>query len=273
MTVGEALDYYLSDLRVRAKASTLRVCGIHATTLRRFLAGADAAELTVPELNRMVMRLRQEGRADTGINGVLRVLRAALRLAEADRLIERAVKVKLLRETRKIPSVLTQAQVERLHGAAAAEAGLAILFAAFAGLRHQEIAHLTWPDVSEREVRVTAKTDWTPKAHAERAVPVHPTLAAAVFKWGPKPEGYVFRSRDFTDPVREAFQRAGLYDLAQKPGLHQLRRTFASRLLAGGADIETVRELGGWSSLATVQRYVASSTPQKRSAVERLIGW
>ena len=42
----------------------------------------------------------------------------------------------------------------------------------------------------------------------------------------------------------------------------------SSHALAAGA--ETVRVLGGWSSLAVVQRYVASSTDLKRAAVERL---
>ena len=36
------------------------------------------------------------------------------------------------------------------------------------------------------------------------------------------------------------------------------------------ADIQTVRELGGWSGLAVVERYVASTERLKRSAVERL---
>ena len=41
-------------------------------------------------------------------------------------------------------------------------------------------------------------------------------------------------------------------------------------LLAEGTDIQTVRELGGWSSLAVVERYVRSSTRLTRTAVERL---
>ena len=70
--------------------------------------------------------------------------------------------------------------------------------------------------------------------------------------------------------VRRVFEAAGLYDPSAKPGLHMLRRSFASHALAAGADVETVRVLGGWASLAVVQRYVASSTDMKRAAVERL---
>jgi site-specific recombinase XerD len=49
-----------------------------------------------------------------------------------------------------------------------------------------------------------------------------------------------------------------------------LRRSFASHALKH-TDIETVRELGGWSELGVVQRYVVSSGPRKREAVERLV--
>ncbi len=60
------------------------------------------------------------------------------------------------------------------------------------------------------------------------------------------------------------------FDHRERKGLspNVLRRTFASELLGRGADIETVRELGGWADLVTVQRYLASTSERKRSAVE-----
>ena len=70
--------------------------------------------------------------------------------------------------------------------------------------------------------------------------------------------------------VREVFLAAGLYRSEDRPGLHMLRRSFASHALAQRTDIETVRELGGWSDLAVVQPYVASTEHLKREAVERL---
>ena len=36
---------------------------------------------------------------------------------------------------------------------------------------------------------------------------------------------------------------------------HDLRHTFASRLAMAGVDLLTIKELGGWKSLAMVQRY------------------
>jgi integrase len=51
---------------------------------------------------------------------------------------------------------------------------------------------------------------------------------------------------------------------------HDLRHTFASRLIEKGADIETVKELLGHFSITTTQRYTHSNVERKRKAVESL---
>jgi len=49
-----------------------------------------------------------------------------------------------------------------------------------------------------------------------------------------------------------------------------LRHTFATRLVQAGVDLRTVQQLGGWSSLAMVQRYSSSDEDRKMEAVQRL---
>jgi len=51
------------------------------------------------------------------------------------------------------------------------------------------------------------------------------------------------------------------------PPLH----TFASRLAMEGVDLLTIKELGGWKSLAMVQRYAHLSPSHPRSAIEGLV--
>ncbi len=53
---------------------------------------------------------------------------------------------------------------------------------------------------------------------------------------------------------------------------HTLRHTFASRLVMAGVDLRTVQELGGWQTLAMVERYAHLSPAHKAQAVER-IAW
>ena len=52
---------------------------------------------------------------------------------------------------------------------------------------------------------------------------------------------------------------------------HCLRHTGASRMLVeGGVDLETVRQIGGWSSYRMLQRYVHPTDAARRAAVEAI---
>jgi integrase len=242
-----------------------------------------APELSSEAIDSFATR-RLESVCRDSVNGSLSVLRAALRHAVRAELLERLpVDVKLLRVTRKSPRVLKPEQVDSLVDSAGPETGLMLLLAARCGLRHREILHLQRRDLdlAERTVHVSAKTGWCPKSHEERTVPLPRGLARRLAdhlapRNDESPTAWVFPGyeggplKSAFPQIRRAFQTAGLYDPATKPGLHMLRRTFASTLLGNGADIETVRQLGGWADLTTVQRYVTSTDERKRAAVESL---
>jgi integrase len=70
--------------------------------------------------------------------------------------------------------------------------------------------------------------------------------------------------------VRKSFANA--IQEAEIKGLrfHDLRHTFASRLVGKGVDIVRVKELLGHSSVRITERYTHSSQEEKRKAVELL---
>lgn len=51
---------------------------------------------------------------------------------------------------------------------------------------------------------------------------------------------------------------------------HCLRHTGASRMLAAGVDVKTVMEVGGWRSLAVMERYLHPSDERRREAVNTI---
>jgi len=62
-------------------------------------------------------------------------------------------------------------------------------------------------------------------------------------------------------------RRAGIKGLR----FHDLRHSFASRLIEAGVDIITVRDLLGHSSVKLTERYTHSNSEQKRRAVDLLV--
>jgi site-specific recombinase XerD len=52
---------------------------------------------------------------------------------------------------------------------------------------------------------------------------------------------------------------------------HCNRHTFTSRLVMAGVDLRSVQDLGGWRSLAMVQRYAHLAPEHLHEAVERLV--
>jgi Phage integrase family len=72
--------------------------------------------------------------------------------------------------------------------------------------------------------------------------------------------------------AREALRDAGK-DAAHLDGYtwHGNRHTFTSRLVMAGVGLRTVKELGGWRTLAMVERYSHLAPAHLAEAVERLV--
>ena len=154
---------------------------------------------------------------------------------------------------------------------------LEILYAT--GIRVSELCGLDLADL-DRDRRVLRVFG---KGSKERSVPVGLPAMRALQGWldsgrgmlaGPKSGNAVFLGErgGRIDPrvVRRIVHRAlGVTDGAPDLGPHGLRHAMATHLLEGGADLRSVQEMLGHTSLATTQIYTHVTTDRLRRAFEQ----
>ena len=113
------------------------------------------------------------------------------------------------------------------------------------------------------------------KGRKERLVPLLPAVSAALEAWRALHPGGValfpgVRGGRLNPGVVQRTMRV----FAQQAGLshatpHTLRHSFATHLLAGGADLRSIQELLGHASLSTTQRYTRVDAGQLRAVWDR----
>ena len=184
-----------------------------------------------------------------------------------------------------LPDVLNQEQIERLLAAPLPEhplylrdvAMLELLYAS--GLRATELAELDCDrlHLDLAVARVLGKGD------KERIVPVGAPALAAAERYLAELRPELVRGQAPTDRfllsrtgwpmtrvavwqiVRRHARSAGLHDVHP----HTLRHSFATHLLAGGADLRVVQELLGHSNIRTTQVYTHVDATRLKEVIQK----
>jgi len=138
---------------------------------------------------------------------------------------------------------------------------LAVLLAAYAGLRRAEIASLHADNIGAKMLTVTGKGGKT------RRVPIHPMLEAPL-RDAKERGGYLFRGADGWSPVTpDAMGRRIARALPGKWTAHSLRHYYAGNVYRASHDIRAVQQLLGHSSVATTQIYTMVDDDDLTAAV------
>jgi integrase len=140
------------------------------------------------------------------------------------------------------------------------------------GMRRGEILGLRWSQVDL--VARTIKLSKT-KSGKPRIIPINAFLLD-ILTGQQRKTGYsefVFLNRATRKPfkdVKRAFNTAATNAGIEGLRFHDLRHTFASRLVAAGVDLITVKDLLGHHSVKVTERYTHTNAEQKKKAVEML---
>jgi integrase len=191
-------------------------------------------------------------------NRYLASLKAAYSLAMKNEKVERnpVKEVRLQKENNKRVRWLTIEEEARLFGSLPIQWHPLVLVALDTGLRRGEPLSLLWEDVNFQQRFITARQT---KAGDTRQVPMNDVVVEALRKIPRRLDNeYVFPGRikgfHLTDLPKEwetCVKNAQLEDFRW----HDLRHTFASRLVMAGVDLYTVKKLLGHHDLTMTERY------------------
>ncbi|AMB86677.1 integrase [Pseudomonas agarici] len=139
------------------------------------------------------------------------------------------------------------------------------------GVRRGEAFNLTWTDVDLKNKLITVEGD-TSKSGQTRHIPLNREALETLTKWKEQGggKGFVFpgQSGSRLDNVKKSW--SGLLTLAKVERFrwHDLRHTFASKLVMAGVPLNTVRDLLGHADIKMTLRYAHLAPGTKAAAVE-----
>jgi integrase len=142
------------------------------------------------------------------------------------------------------------------------------LLALNTGLRRGEITQLCWSDVDLIAKRITVRAGYA-KSGKARHVPLNSEVVKVLKRYRQQHNG----KGELFDVTSIATAWAGLMTLAKIElfRFHDLRHTFASKLVMAGVDLNTVRELLGHGDIKMTLRYAHLAPEHQAAAVEKLV--
>ena len=162
-----------------------------------------------------------------------------------------------------LPKPIEQKYIEEILDECSLEDRVVISMLYGLGLRISELSSIKLEDIKDGWISIHGKGNKT------RELPILPTLMSMIYNYIQtyNPKKYLFEKSN--TPLNQAQLRYKITKVFKKHGIkatpHQLRHSFASHLLNGGARISDVSELLGHATMATTQVYTKLEDKKKLS--------
>lgn len=272
--LSEFVTDYLANEKHRMRS--FRNYERHGKVWSERFRGRTLRSILPIDIERWIARRAADGASPATINRELSFLRRVFNVALANDLVERTPlrRIKFLRENNARVRWLTDEEEKELRKKVGEKPWPLVAFALHTGLRQAEQFGLRWEHVDLVNLVLTV-----PRSKHGEARHVHLNdTAVAILRDAPSRclSEWVFPSRTGATPLEAhnflhrvfvpALTEAGIRDFRW----HDLRHTFASRLVMAGADLTTVKELMGHKTLAMTLRYAHLSTAHRVAAVRML---
>jgi len=232
-------------------------------------------EVSPIDIEKFKLAKLEEGIAKSTVNRYLAILKRMFNIAiewgyAKDNPVKR---VKFYSEKDNLKErILTEVEEDRLLEASSEHLRPILVVALNTGMRRGEILSLKWEqiDLEVKEIRIEST-----KSGKSRIVDVNSLLSDELekLKKESRDNQHVFLNPRTGKPYGKlqtsfegACRRAGIKGLR----FHDLRHTFASRLVERGVDLIRVKDLLGHSSVKVTERYTHANRDERKKAVELL---
>ena len=275
-TFCDMIDKYVTDYSKvnKAQKSYIRDKSLKQHLIKNF-GDMYLTDISSKDISDYKTRRRAEGASPRSINYELTLMSHAFNIAIRDwewidsNPVKKGSKEKVHNQ---IERWLTDDEEKRLLTVSPVWLRPIIVFAISTGFRMGEILDLKWSqiDLVRKEVTISEQKN--------KQIDTLPLNDAAMSilksKWNDHQEEveYVFPSQHNTRIRNRNLFRA--FDNARKESeneslmFHDLRHTFATRLVRSGVDLYAVQKLGRWKTLSMVTRYGHHNTESLRSSIE-----
>jgi len=205
------------------------------------------------------------------LNRELACLKTILNKAKEWGYIEQVPKIKLFKENNQRVRYLTEEEEEKLLKVAPEPLRSIIIVALNTGMRQGEILNLKWRDIDLKEEIIIIQDS---KSREKRVVHMNQSTKEVFLNLlSSKSKEYVFEKEGkkldtfyISHLFAKLVKQAGIKDFR----FHDLRHTFASRLVMAGVNLKTIQELIGHKSYQMSLRYSHLSPEVKKQAVKLL---
>ena len=257
---GKKPDLDFSEVLLRYAKALKRNSPKHFMKNNRYRIRFLAERFRDYKVSDMTYRVIQEfvdERLETVSSGMalkdVAYIKAAINKARREELTDFVPNFPRIKPSRPRNRWLTAEEEKRLLKAAQPHLRPLIRFAVDTGGRRSELLGLDWRNVDMNNKRITFVHT---KNGEDRTIRLCERAYQTLKDLGPKQSGAVFTFKGKAiNSVKTSFdnarQKAGIEDFR----FHDLRHTFASRLVQGGVPLYNVMHLTGHKSLSMVQRY------------------
>lgn len=271
-TFGELAEIYLAWAE---RQRSHRIKKGHIGLMVEYFGDCQLNSFTTYALERYQNELLKQNKAHATVNRRLATLKHMFTKAAdwemvGENSLKRIRKVKMLKESNRRLRYLTEEEGCSLINNCARNLKPIVITALNTGMRKEEILSLKWDNVDMRNGFILLEDT---KNGERREVPINKTLQTTLSKIIRHINSpYVFKNANgkrFMD-IRGAFNKALKLSGIKDFKFHDLRHTFASRLVMGGIDIVTVKEILGHKTLAMTMRYAHLAPNHKKESVKIL---